>query len=192
MTAKLFAILFSLALSGAVWAANNDAEALSATCAGCHGSEGASKADVPIIGGLSEPYLQTTMKNYKDGSRYATVMPRIAKGYSDQQIAALAEYFSKQPWVPATQKIDAKMATEGQKLHKQKGCAGCHGASGTSASASVPRLSGQYSRYLVYQMQDFRDPDKAIPAAALPMRGMLAGSSDDDLEALAQFYASQK
>ena len=65
MTKTLFAVLFSLALGGTAWAASNEAEALSVSCAGCHGSEGASKADVPIIGGLSQAYLDQRIRQWE-------------------------------------------------------------------------------------------------------------------------------
>lgn len=192
MKKKLFAVVFCFSFCGMAWAASNEAQSLSVPCAGCHGSEGASKGEIPVIGGLSKVYLEATMKNYKNEVRYSTVMTRIAQGYSDQQIAAIGEYFSNQPWIPGSQEINASMAKRGEKLHMEKGCAGCHGAVGISSIATVPRLAGQYARYLFYQMADYQDPDKPISAAARPMRGMLAGLSDDDLEALAHFYASQK
>ncbi len=45
---------------------------------------------------------------------------------------------------------------------------------------------------MVIQMQDYQNANRAIPPIAMPMRGMLAGVSEEDLKALAHFYASQK
>jgi cytochrome c553 len=36
------------------------------------------------------------MKMYRDGKRPATIMHQIAKGYTDEEIVALADYFAKQ------------------------------------------------------------------------------------------------
>ena len=69
---------------------------------------------------------------------------------------------------------------------------GCHGANGISPMPTTPRMAGQYADYLVITMQQYQDPKVAIPPAAMPMRGMLTGVSEDDLKALAHFYASQK
>ena len=57
---------------------------------------------------------------------------------------------------------------------------------------TAPRLAGQYIDYMVITMQQYQDPSLAIPPTAMAMRGMLAGVGEDDLKALANFYASQK
>ncbi|NBW78664.1 MAG: cytochrome C [Betaproteobacteria bacterium] len=70
--------------------------ALAATCANCHGPEGRVTAGsaVPGLAGLPSAYTVTQMKAFKDGSRPATVMHQITKGYSDAQIQSVADYFA--------------------------------------------------------------------------------------------------
>ena len=82
-------------------AQNADAQALrarslAATCAQCHGTEGKaiSGAAVPGLAGLPAPYFSEQMKAFKAGTRPATVMHQLAKGYNDAQIAELATYFA--------------------------------------------------------------------------------------------------
>ena len=74
------------------------ARSLAATCAQCHGTAGhaVEGAAVPGLAGLPAGYLVEQMKAFKNGARLATVMPQIAKGYSDAQIEQLAAYFSAQ------------------------------------------------------------------------------------------------
>ncbi|MES2718023.1 MAG: c-type cytochrome [Pseudomonadota bacterium] len=74
-------------------------QALAATCANCHGSEGRAIADsvVPGLAGQPAPFLVDTLKAFKRGERQATVMHQIAKGYSDAQLDALAAYFAARP-----------------------------------------------------------------------------------------------
>jgi cytochrome c553 len=69
-----------------------------AMCANCHGSEGRTveNSAVPPLAGLPRDYLIQQMQAYKDGSRKATVMHQISKGFSDAQIASFADYFSAQ------------------------------------------------------------------------------------------------
>jgi cytochrome c553 len=69
-----------------------------AMCANCHGSEGRTveKSAVPALAGLPREYFIQQMQAYKDGSRKATVMHQISKGFSDAQIASMADYFSLQ------------------------------------------------------------------------------------------------
>jgi sulfide dehydrogenase cytochrome subunit len=65
---------------------------LSMSCASCHGTDGKSPGAMPMIHGKSSAYLEQAMKEFRDGKRYATVMNRIAKGYSDDEIKLLADY----------------------------------------------------------------------------------------------------
>ncbi len=193
-TKKLSALLITAGLlAGApAMAGDLNAEMISNTCAGCHGTDGASVGQAPVIAGMNEMYLMQTMQNYKDGLRYGTIMGRIAKGYDKGQIMDMSKHYTSLPWVNATQKIDSAMAAKGKQLHMSKGCMGCHGANGISPMPTTPRMAGQYADYLVITMQQYQDPKVAIPPAAMPMRGMLTGVSEDDLKALAHFYASQK
>ncbi len=79
-------------------AAALNARALAATCANCHGTQGVAvpNAAVPGLGGLPGPYIVEQMKAFKAGTRPATVMHQLAKGYSDAQIEAIAAYFAAQ------------------------------------------------------------------------------------------------
>lgn len=73
--------------------------ALAATCANCHGTNGKAAANVvvPGLAGLPAPYITEQMKAFKAGTRPATVMHQLAKGYSDAQIDQMAAYFAAQP-----------------------------------------------------------------------------------------------
>ena len=71
------------------------ARSLAATCASCHGTEGRSVSkEVASLAGLPKDFLVSTMKAFQDGRRPATLMHQIAKGYTDQQIELIAEYFA--------------------------------------------------------------------------------------------------
>lgn len=69
---------------------------LALTCSGCHGTDGRSASGMPNIAGLDQAYIVKQMNDFKSGARPASVMHQIAKGYSDEQIALLAGYFSAQ------------------------------------------------------------------------------------------------
>jgi cytochrome c553 len=75
------------------------AMSLAATCANCHGTAGKAVEGsvVPGLAGRSAETIVERMKSFKDGSRSATVMHQIAKGYSDAQIQQIAAYFAAQP-----------------------------------------------------------------------------------------------
>ena len=69
---------------------------LAATCAQCHGTDGrtVAGATVPPLAGRPAAFLAEQMNAFKSGARAGTVMPQLAKGYDDTQIARLAEYFA--------------------------------------------------------------------------------------------------
>ena len=74
------------------------ARSLAATCASCHGSGGRAVdgAAVPGLAGMPAAYMVEQLKAFKAGTRSATVMHQIAKGYSDAQTEQLAAYFAAQ------------------------------------------------------------------------------------------------
>lgn len=67
---------------------------LSISCAGCHGTGGHSPGSIPSIAGKSADFIETALKDYRAGRREATVMGRLAKGYSDEEIKLIAEFFA--------------------------------------------------------------------------------------------------
>jgi cytochrome subunit of sulfide dehydrogenase len=69
---------------------------LASTCAACHGTNGNSVNTTPILAGLDKGYFTTQMLAFKKGERSSTVMHHHAKGLTNDEINALAEYFSTQ------------------------------------------------------------------------------------------------
>lgn len=74
-----------------------DVSLLAGSCANCHGTDGRSPGGIPSLAGRPEALLKSQMLAYKsdaspDGT---TIMNRLAKGYSDEEINALALYFSQ-------------------------------------------------------------------------------------------------
>ena len=70
---------------------------MASACAICHGSDGrAVTKDVVPLAGLPREHIASQMRAFRDGQRPATVMHQIAKGYTDQQIDAMAAWFAAQ------------------------------------------------------------------------------------------------
>lgn len=67
-----------------------------ATCTGCHGTSGRSEGAIPGLIGLQKAYIVMAMREFRDGTRQATVMHQHAKGYTDEQIERIAEYLAAQ------------------------------------------------------------------------------------------------
>lgn len=71
-------------------------EMMGNTCAGCHGTHGrlVNEAFVPLAG-MKESTFTKAMLDFRSGARPSTLMGHIARGYSDEQIKAMAEFFAK-------------------------------------------------------------------------------------------------
>ncbi len=68
--------------------------AVAHTCVICHGPQGQSTGAIPSLRGMSAQQLRTTMFAYRTGERTGTVMNRLARGLADEDIEAVAQYFS--------------------------------------------------------------------------------------------------
>jgi cytochrome subunit of sulfide dehydrogenase len=71
---------------------------LAATCANCHGTNGKAfeGSAVVSLAGMPKDYIVLQMKSFQAGTRPATIMHQLAKGYTDQQIEQIATYFAAQ------------------------------------------------------------------------------------------------
>jgi cytochrome c553 len=71
---------------------------------------------------------------------------------------------------------------------KAKVCEACHGLDGKSIAPIYPKLAGQHESYLVKALADYRAGRRTNPI----MAPMAANLSDQDIEDLAAWYASQE
>lgn len=182
-----------LMASGLAQAEFDRASMLANTCVGCHGVDGISSGPaIPSIAGLSELYFTDTMKAYRDGSRPSTIMTRIAKGYSDQDIEDMAKYFANLEYVQVEQEHDKKHAAIGKKLHKSY-CDRCHDSGGTVAEDDAGFLVGQMKPYLEYSLADFTSGDREMERKMKQALDKLeAEHGEAGLKVLIEYYASGK
>ena len=88
--------LGALVVSAAAYAVPPSAEMLSNACAGCHGTSGASAGpSMPSLAGQSKVFFVDAMKKFRSGEREATVMGRLAKGYTDEQLPSIETLTNK-------------------------------------------------------------------------------------------------
>ena len=79
--------------SGATLAA--DAPAGASSCTGCHSLTAASTTDISTLSNQRASAIGNALREFKNGARPSTVMGRIAKGFSDPEISAIAQWFGK-------------------------------------------------------------------------------------------------
>ena len=84
----------------------------------------------------------------------------------------------------------AAVAADGEALYKQKACFSCHGAdANTPIMPLYPKLAGQNAQYALNQMLDIKSGKRNNGQSAV-MKGIVAGVSDDDLKAIAEWLAT--
>lgn len=66
---------------------------LTTSCFACHSIDGT--GNMPNLVGYPRDLMISQMKAFKDGSRPGTIMNRLAKGYTDEEIVLMADYFSQ-------------------------------------------------------------------------------------------------
>ena len=66
-------------------------------------------------------------------------------------------------------------------------CTACHGATGISAVPNYPNIAGQGERYLIKQIKEIKSGVRSVPE----MAPFVAKLSDQDIEDISAFYASQ-
>lgn len=64
------------------------------SCAGCHGTDGASPGAMPGFSNKTADVIKKALLEYKTGAKEATVMDRIVKAYSDADLDAMATFFA--------------------------------------------------------------------------------------------------
>ncbi len=67
-----------------------------AACANCHGTNGVAQSGNESLAGGNKDELLKKMLDFKTGKKPATIMHQLSKGYSDEQLGALAGYFAAQ------------------------------------------------------------------------------------------------
>jgi cytochrome subunit of sulfide dehydrogenase len=71
-----------------------DPQVLASSCSGCHTSTDSLTTAIPRIRGLPKIVFTQAMEGFRTGKRSATVMDRIAKGLTEDEIEQLAAYFN--------------------------------------------------------------------------------------------------
>ena len=67
-----------------------------AACANCHGTQGKAESGMTSLAGVNKDEALRKLLEFKTGTRPATIMHQLSKGYTDEQLAAIATWFAAQ------------------------------------------------------------------------------------------------
>jgi cytochrome c553 len=166
-------------------------------CTDCHGVGGAEpdRDKYPTLAGQTPGYTFKQLKDYQDESRKNNRMRKAVAPLSDEDLAALAIYYSQQPvpvpeldedetYSPAT----VELVYKGDKTRLIQPCAACHGDDGSGAKMNVPSLLGQNVKYFVDTMKDYAKEKRRNDVYGR-MRSIAAALTREEIEELAIYYA---
>lgn len=99
---KQLILLLALGATCALSQAQTGKEAIqarnwAAACFNCHGTDGSAQPGMESLAGMSKDDMTKKMQDFKAGRKPATIMHQLSKGYTDEQIAAIAGYFAALP-----------------------------------------------------------------------------------------------
>jgi cytochrome c553 len=170
-----------------------------ATCARCHGADGAGGGAFPNLTLQTRGYLARTLTAYASGQRRSGYMQMIATELSPAQIDAIADHYAALPR-RATEATGGPAVTVGQQIAlvglPQVGmgpCAECHGVT-RAADKAYPVLEGQARWYVANQMQVFRNGGRGGIGGNKtpdPMVVIARKLTNDQIQAVAAYYAQQ-
>jgi len=156
------------------------------SCLGCHGIEGYNNAypayHVPRLGGQKRAYVENALRAYRDGTRQHPTMVAQGGSLSDSDIANIGAWLEN--FGSAT---DAATVESVAGIDAATACVACHGEAGEGVVPQPPTLSGQHQDYLKNALMQYRDGSRS----GTVMSAFAATLSEDDIEAVTLYYASQ-
>jgi cytochrome c553 len=170
-------------------------QALAKNCASCHGETGISvNPAFPSLAGQLATYLYRQLHDYQDGSRQNPLMQGFAAGLSEQDMADLAAFYSRQELAKPKGKREASQAVaslinSGDSKRILPPCRVCHGEQGQGERIDTPRLAGQSQDYLEQTLKAYRDGSRHNDLYRR-MREIAEQLSDEEIRQLAAYYAT--
>jgi cytochrome c553 len=154
-----------------------------ARCIRCHGEDGVGTSPVsPSIAGQDWTYMVRSLRAYKDGSRDDPVMGPPARKLEDADMISLSAHYASLAPKPTG------LARPLSPTEWADKCDRCHGLNGNSARLDVPALAAQKQDYLEQALRAYKAGTRKNPEM-LAMSDVL---TEDDIKALAAYYAYQK
>jgi sulfide dehydrogenase cytochrome subunit len=96
MTAARSCLAAFLIMSSVGAASGAEAPAGAVACTGCHAAIARTETAVPPLNGRPAADIASAMAAFKSGERKGTIMDRIAKGFSEPETLAIAQWYAQQ------------------------------------------------------------------------------------------------
>jgi len=171
-------------------------------CQLCHGPQGHSISPIyPALAGQKAWYIVEQLQAFRAQTRgdpYARgMMWGMAAQLDDTQIAALADYYSKQgPFQSDPSPLENHSADveKGKSIYNEgiaasgvPPCSACHQAD-AAGNDQFPRLAGQHALYLIKQLRALHNGTRE----QVVMNGVAAPLRDEDMKAVSYYLESAR
>lgn len=178
------------------------------SCARCHGQDGAGRGlgVFPVLAGQRPNYLFASLVAYARGERHSGIMQPVAAGLTQETMAELARYYARlngfgrgisNPKSPIRNPKSAEAIERGREIAMRgvprRGippCAACHGPGATPRNPIYPQLAGQYSEYLMLQLNLFKQDHRGGTPYGHLMRTVAARLTPEQIRDVALYYAA--
>jgi cytochrome c553 len=189
---SIMCMLLAHASTGAEGSAD-EGQSKATPCVACHGVDGNSSNPVwPNLAGQHPQYIERQLDAFKKGERQDPLMSPMAAPLSEDDMADLAAYYSKQ--APKGLEADAAKLSLGQRLYRggdaSKGvaaCTACHGPNGAgNPTALYPAIRGQHAAYVAKQLRAYREGARQTDPNQM-MRNVAHSMSDEQIDAVAAY-----
>lgn len=169
-------------------------------CMECHRLKGGGMPSIggPRIAGQTAEYIAREIREVQKGKRYGPVMAGVVENLSEQDIRAVAYYYSRisTPKVRDTQtpspervRLGNRIAHRGLWKKNIPACVQCHGANGYGVPPMFPYIAGQNRTYLMRQLIAYAFLERKDDPQGL-MRGIARRLTPGERKAVAEYFSS--
>ena len=176
-------------------------QALDESCVRCHGIDGNGRelGAFPKLAGQRPTYLFASLLAFARGERHSGVMGPVAAGLDLETMRELARYYASSPPSSTHRMPDEStssvnrgrdIAVRGIRAQRLPPCRHCHGPSDMPRNPIYPKLAGQYSDYLVLQLNLFKNQLRGGTPYAHLMHTVAKRLTPQQMRDVAAYYAS--
>jgi cytochrome c553 len=170
------------------------------TCEGCHGPDGRGRGGpaFPILAGQRPAYLLGALQAYARAERHSGIMGPVAGSLRVEEMRQIADYYGglTRPANPRSPLSEARIqhgediARRGIPPQRVPACVACHGPGTTPLNPSYPILAGQYSEYLVLQLELIQAGRRGGSPYARLMHPVASRLTREQMQAVGLYYES--
>lgn len=172
----------------------NKGKQIALGCDSCHAATAGNAAtQYPSLKGQLATYLYKQLRDYKDGGRQDPVMSGMVAALSDQDMADVAAYYSREA-APDWRKNSIVPESTEQLVNRGDGkrilppCKACHESDGRGQKIDIPALATQRAAYLEQTLLAYKSGARHNDLYSR-MRSISQQLSDEEIKQLARYYA---